>query len=830
MKRNIKSLISLCLSLLLLVSEAAPFCLAEEPVAKQVTVSSEADLRALRQRCRLDSWSLDTVVTLSSDIVLTKDFEPIPIFSGRFEGNGHSIRGLDVSGRTEHAGLFGILTESAEVTDLHVSGKVHPKGDVLYTGGIAALNRGTIRNCSFSGSVTGNTATGGIAGLNEGTILSCTNSASIDYRARKNVKLKVGSLIASIKENGVTAIIEAVTKGSVDVSDDCSGGIAGFNKGAVVSSVNVGSVGNRFLNEKRRNYNVGGIAGRNEGSLYLCSNSGSVCGYGNVGGVVGISTPHFQKGTSGNLLGDAQEDVNSIIDLVETISYNLDDGTAGITDAVSGIAGSLGNAMTSVSQLEREITGFANGKIGEVNEVKDYANTIVHGVKGMTGEISGVGDDINDISDNVYKGIIEVKNDNISGALDYFGYALNGVPKVIEDVNGITTELDNTLRMMDESGLPEFARISPGVDYAAACVTGNLRSATEQIKALSSALDSFELSLTDDIRVITDLAQQISDQAFKVIYSLDDLSLNSFLKDSSGDSDAASDPLPGIISCCVNTGTVKGFDKTGGIAGALAFMDRLSLDLSSSPEESQENGFSLKMLQYRDVVTGSRNYGHVYCKGDNAGGIAGYVQTGAVNECQAYGSVYSEGKYAGGILGSGRGIIRDCFVRSSISGSDYVGGILGSGEDKMLLFPEPTVLRNFADVAVASDDIHYGAIAGEDTGSFLYNYFTIGTLNGIGEYSEEFSAAPVNRSQILELDNCPDEFTWSRERLASTAAAENYRTFALTELESSALLFIMAVLLALIALLLYLLFRKPKSARAPKENNKKLTYKQPWKD
>lgn len=815
--------------MLLLASSWVSVCLAEEPVLKQVTISSEADLRALRQRCRLDSWSLDTVVSLGCDIVLSQDFEPIPIFSGRFEGNGHTISGLDVSCRSEHAGLFGILTESAVVSNLHVQGEVHPRGDALYTGGIAALNRGYINNCSFSGSVSGNTTTGGIVGLNEGTVLACTNRSSVDYNLRKNVKLKIRTLIAAVKENGITAILEAATKGSVDVSNDCSGGIAGFNKGAVVSSVNVGSVGSRVPNEKQRNFNVGGIVGRNEGSLYLCSNSGSICGYGNVGGVAGISTPHFQKVTSGNLLGNAQEDVNTIINLVETITYNLDDGTEGITDAVSGIAGSLGNAMSSVSLLEREITAFANGKIGEVNEVKDYANTVVHGVKGMTGEVSAVGDDVNDITNNVKYGIIEIKNDNLPGALDYFGYALNGVPKVIDDVNNITTELDNTLRMMDETGLPELSKISPGVDYAAACVTGNLRAATDQIKALSSSLNSFENSLTDDIRVITNMAQEIADQAFNVIYSLDDFSLDYFLKDTSGDLDAVTDPLPGIINCCVNTGSVKGCDKTGGIAGSLAFVDMPEIELTTTSEKSYENGFSIKTLQYRDVVSGSRNYGHVYCKGDNAGGIAGYVQTGAVSECQAYGSVYSEGKYAGGIIGSGRGIIRDCFVRSSISGSDCVGGILGSGEDKMLLFPEPTVMRNYADVSVSSDDIHYGAIAGEDTGSFLYNYFTIGSLNGIGEYSEEFSAAPVLKSQILELSNCPDEFTWSREQLSATAAEESRHLVSLTEFDNTLLIVIMAVSLLLIGLLLYLLLRKPKSEQLPKKIKNK-TYKQPWKD
>ena len=39
----------------------------------------------------------------------------------------------------------------------------------------------------------------------------------------------------------------------------------------------------------------------------------------------------------------------------------------------------------------------------------------------------------------------------------------------------------------------------------------------------------------------------------------------------------------------------------------------------------------------------------------------------------------------GGVAGFSRAVIRDCFVKSSLSGGDYIGGIIGSGKESSVV-------------------------------------------------------------------------------------------------------------------------------------------------
>ena len=497
-----------------------------------------------------------------------------------------------------------------------------------------------------------------------------------------------------------------------------------------------------------------------------------------------------------------------------------------------------GYATDDVAMLEREITAFANGKIGEVNGVKDYANTAVSGVSGITGEISGLGTAANDIVIDVAKGVSEFKDvkaqdessflDAIASAAPYFELALTDTMTVIDRADKITTELDKTIKSLDEEGLPEFSKISPEVDYTVAQLTGNLKSLTYQVSALSSALNGFEKSLSGDVRSITGIIQEISDNVFDVIYSLDDFSIREFIKDVSADSVDPDGNMLGIIASCVNTGYVSGGENTGGIVGSMNVSAVPEIDSSITDVDSTENGFSYKMIQYRDIVSSCRNFGNIVSTGNNTGGIAGKETIGAISDCQAYGSVRSsEGLNTGGIAGNAQGLVTNCFVKSSVSGSDYVGGITGTGNGNKLVLQSSTVKNNFASVSVASGDIHYGAISGSDAGNLLYNYFAEGNLNGVGEYSMEFSAAPAKLADIYELENCPDEFKWSSEKLASAASPARTvsRAGASREFTSYTIILIMLVLAAVIFLLIWLL--RKDSAKKPAAETE---YKQPWKD
>lgn len=136
------------------------------------------------------------------DNIDMKDAEWTPIgtadkpFSGNFDGNGHTISGLNYSG--EYAGLFGYMNNGT-ISNIKLADSSFANGTA--SGGICAVNNGgTIENCAVDNvAVSGGTA-GGICGQNSGTITDCFFSGNVS-------------------------------------SDGKSGGICGSNSGTIKSTV-----------------------------------------------------------------------------------------------------------------------------------------------------------------------------------------------------------------------------------------------------------------------------------------------------------------------------------------------------------------------------------------------------------------------------------------------------------------------------------------------------------------------------------------------------------------------------------------------------------------
>lgn len=115
------------------------------------------------------------------DNIDMKDAEWTPIgtadkpFSGNFDGNGHTISGLNYSG--EYAGLFGYMNNGT-ISNIKLADSSFANGTA--SGGICAVNNGgTIENSAVDNvAVSGRTA-GGICGQNSGTITDCFFSGNV---------------------------------------------------------------------------------------------------------------------------------------------------------------------------------------------------------------------------------------------------------------------------------------------------------------------------------------------------------------------------------------------------------------------------------------------------------------------------------------------------------------------------------------------------------------------------------------------------------------------------------------------------------------------------
>lgn len=138
------------------------------------------------------------------------------VFSGVFDGNRHTITGLNIDSDEDNVGLFGLV--DGTVRNLRVEGSV--KGDYRVGGIVGDLSGGAVENCSFNGSVEGTSRVGGIIG-----------------RMRGGTEVRRCTCVADIEGEGayVGGITGATNKGCI--VEKCS-----FDGGTVTGSERVGGI------------------------------------------------------------------------------------------------------------------------------------------------------------------------------------------------------------------------------------------------------------------------------------------------------------------------------------------------------------------------------------------------------------------------------------------------------------------------------------------------------------------------------------------------------------------------------------------------------------
>lgn len=220
------------------------------PNKEPVKVSTQQEL--------CNALEVNNDIILTNDIVLTGNWTQIPIYSGTLDGNGHTISGLNVSNNSFYCGLVGLLFSDGHIKNLNIIGTVvssYPYSTAC-TGGFAGVNKGTIENCSFYGSVIqsqgDNQAVGGIVGRNEktGTITGCNNYGDI----------------SGISSGGIYDAVYV-------------GGITGSNHGSITRCTNDGIISGAAANSHT-------YVGILWGSTKWKSNGGY------VGGIAGDTTRH----------------------------------------------------------------------------------------------------------------------------------------------------------------------------------------------------------------------------------------------------------------------------------------------------------------------------------------------------------------------------------------------------------------------------------------------------------------------------------------------------------------------------------------------------------
>jgi len=189
-------------------------------------------------------------------------------FSGAFDGGGHTISHVTVTGR-DYLGFFGLLNGRGEISNLRLE-TMDVNGIGFYAGGLVSRNAGAITACCGSGTVRGRNCVGGLLGNNEGSIVNCR---SISRIAGDNwVGGPVGNNYGSVSNCDTTCTVNG-TGGDI-------GGLVGGNFSEITECNSTATVSGRS--------SVGGIAGTNsQGNINNCCSRGTINGETAVGGLAG---------------------------------------------------------------------------------------------------------------------------------------------------------------------------------------------------------------------------------------------------------------------------------------------------------------------------------------------------------------------------------------------------------------------------------------------------------------------------------------------------------------------------------------------------------------
>jgi hypothetical protein len=332
-------------------------------------------------------------------------------FAGTFYGNHRCLSNLAMDNRQAYFGLFGYIGQTGRVQDLNLP-DVYLRG-LHHFGSVAGLNKGSIENCTASGSLYARIigshpgfmnmpVTGGIVGQNDGTILGCEFSGAV---TSPNTKGYLGGFAGcnygTIRQCRCSS---TVLKGQPVSYSQPTGGFVADNFGILdtcfaetqVSATcdNVGGLVGRCSDGEIKGCcsrgtvrsgsdEIGGLIGRlDKGYVYACYSTCDVSAKsssGHFGGLVGLnygslvacySTGTIKEGLAseyyGGLVGENAQ-TGTILQCYSTSFLRLDPGSW--TTRLGGLVGyNRGSVEDSYWDIEASAMTTSYGGVGLTTE------------------------------------------------------------------------------------------------------------------------------------------------------------------------------------------------------------------------------------------------------------------------------------------------------------------------------------------------------------------------------------------------------------------------------------------------------------------------------
>lgn len=538
--------LSVIISAALAVSSIAALPLSAAESSKTYKISTADELIEFSKLCRLDSWSKGKEFVLTTDIILTgKDFTSIPIFSGTFDGQGHSIKGVSVTGVTGR-GFFSIIGENATVKNLNVVGIVRPSGSESSIGGIAGTNKGVIYNCRFSGKVAATNTVGGIVGENTstGSVLKCTAAGTVDGEKFTGgvVGNNSGNIVQSINAASVNTTneekkhsledidlstltdVESYTKKSSSSDETSSatdtGGIAGYSTGTIFSCENSGSIGYPHVG-----YNIGGIAGRSSGLIMNCNNYGHLNGRKDIGGIAGQMEPYLVVNINPDNMTELKDELEKLTNLIDTAINETNDDSLAINSTVESASGYLQSAKDSADNIQQKLTDYGDHVTSEIDRTSAVISDAIERLDKITGLIPDATNSLSTGSDRLseaFDGLSETQKYS-DDSIDRLKKLSDTIKEASDKANDASKKIGDGLKAVADSLHNSASDGSTGISMGFTLVEDGLEELSDATKGISDAIKAISDILSGGGDIPPDISNELSDLADSIAKASDAL-------------------------------------------------------------------------------------------------------------------------------------------------------------------------------------------------------------------------------------------------------------------------------------------------------------------
>lgn len=462
-----------------------------------ITLNAVEDLIALANNCTLDTWSQGKKVVLAKDIDLSgSEFKGIPMFQGEFDGQGYTISGLDIDTSGSTQGFFRYIGEEGLVKNLNLEGNILTNGTKKNLGGIAGENAGTIKSCTFKGSVTGESYIGGIAGLNTATGKVISSQAHGIVTGNHYVGGLVGENLGTIlnsqnkaKVNNVVREAE-VTLENLNIGDNISlnntenmksntdiGGIAGFSTGIIQGCQNYGLVGYPHMG-----YNIGGIVGRQSGYVNECTNYAQIYGRKDVGGIAGQIEPHITLEFTQGKLKQIRDELTTLDRLMNQMLDDAKGYSNEVSTQLTTTKNHIDSAIETTHSLVRQSEDIYNEAADTINELSSRVSSTLDQITPVIDEAHLMGEDLTKVIDHLRRTVdaIEVTSDEGKEILEALDRTIDTIEKNGSEYTDTMETLARALRKLNQT-IGDEAAMKEALDALENSIN-NLQNCTAQIR------------------------------------------------------------------------------------------------------------------------------------------------------------------------------------------------------------------------------------------------------------------------------------------------------------------------------------------------------------